>query len=774
MKEASFMMFAVIRTITSVFMSLIVFFVSLFGVGELPDAVEMPPLDAGAYGQYVDPFTGTGGTPYMSGMTFPGAAVPYGAVKLSPDTGIIGGKKLVNNWANGGYSYMHTHIIGFSHTRLSGTGAADMAHFRVTPAAGSAKAGALVFSHEAEQATAGYYAVNLPSIGCMAELTATEHVGAHRYTFRNKKDARIYLDVTSFMPNGSAKGGEVTIDPTTGEITGKSTVTTQFAGRYGGLTAYFVAQFNKPFASFTIINGDTKTENLTAAAGDDLAVDFNFGNIKDDALELKLAISFVSVENARENMAAETAGLDFEGVRAVARNTWEDMFSRIAVEGTDKVKGNFYTAFYHSVLMPTTYTDVNGEYAAFGGVTQNADGFTYVSDLSLWDSFRNVIALQTLIAPEAQNNTVQSLLSMAEHHTVFPRWPSGTGETNSMFGSPADMVMTESYLKGFDFDAEAAYEYMKTAAMTDLGGGDGRQFLKEYIEYGYCPADLTDKMCVSRTLEYAYADYCISVLAEQLGKTEDAAYFRARSENYRNLWDNETKCFRAKNADGSWCRTFMKDWISFVDDILGTDFSYGYCEGGARHWQWAVPYDTAALIDLYGGEEAFTEELTRFMEDANNMRSALIPSSGYWHGNEHDLHAAYLFNDAGQPAQTQKYVRWALDTRYATAPDGIDGNEDGGTLSAWYVLSAVGVYPVAGTDEYWIGSPCVDSAVLDLGNGKTLKVKAVDQADENVYIQSVTLNGERLDSARISHEDLVNGGELLFVMGNTPAENGGF
>ncbi len=767
-------MFAIIRATMNIFMSLVLFFVSLFSVGELPDSVEMPALQAGEYGQYVDPFTGTGGTPYMSGMTFPGAATPYGAVKLSPDTGIIGGKKLVNNWANGGYSYMHTHIIGFSHNRLSGTGAADMGQFRVTPVAGNAKAGALMFSHNNEQATSGYYAVNLPGIGCMAELTASEHVGAHRYTFRTKKDARIYLDVTSFMPNGSAHGGEVYIDTATGTITGKSVVTTQFAGRYDGLTAYFAAEFNKDFESFTVINGDTETEGLTSAAGGKLAVDFNFGNVKDDPIELKLAISFVSIENAKENLAAEAEGLTFDDIRANARQTWEELFSRVAIEGTDEVKGNFYTALYHSVLMPTTYTDVNGEYAGFDNTVGTANGVTYLSDMSLWDTFRNVTALQSLIAPEVQNSTVQSLLLMAEEHGIFPRWPSGTGETNSMFGTPADMVITESYLKGFDFDAETAYEYMKKAATTDLKSGDGREYLNEYMEYGYCPADLTDDRCVSRTLEYCYADYCIGLLAQALGKTEDAEFFFARSENYRNLWDDETKCFRPKKADGTWCSTFSKDWISFADDILGTDFAYGYCEGGARHWQWAIAFDTQALIELYGGEEAFVEELTDFMEDANTMRSALIPSSGYWHGNEHDLHAAYLFNDAGEAALTQKWVRWALDTRYATAPDGIDGNEDGGTLSAWYVLSALGIYPVAGTDAYWIGSPCVDKAEVNLGNGNTLTITAENQGEKNVYVQSVTLNGERLTSPRISHADLIGGGELTFIMGSTPAENGGF
>ncbi len=759
-------MYAVIRKIMTFLLSFLVFFASLFGAGELSFSVEMPSLDAGELGQYVDPFTGTGGMPYMSGMTYPGAQAPNGAVKLSPDTGIVGGKKLINNWANGGYSYIHTHIIGFSHTRLSGTGAADMGHFRVTPTVGNRDASALLFTHDDEIATAGYYAVNLPGIGCMAELTASAHVGAHRYTFRTEKDARIYIDVTSFMLNGQSMGGEAYYDEATGEITGSATVDTAFTGRYGGLKAYFVAVFNKTPESVSILN-ESETQ---------VGVDVNFGNSKNDPIEMKLAISFVSVENARENLIAETDGLDFEGVRAAARDAWEDKLSLITVEGTDEVKGNFYTALYHTMLMPTTYTDVNGEYLGFDQTVGTADGFTYVSDVSLWDTFRNVTALQTLISPELQNDMLNSLLAMADVYGAIPRWPSGGGETHSMFGSPANMTFTESYLKGYDdYDIEAAYAYMKNEAMTDFGGAKGRVNNKYYMEYGYIPADLTgDDMCVSRTLEYCYADYCLAVLAEELGYAEDAEFFYARSRNYENLWDAETECFRPKNADGSWYDSFSKNAISFVDDIFGTQLAFGYCEGGARHWQWAVPYDTQALIALYGGEEAFVEELTAFMEDASPIRNSPVPSSGYWHGNEHDLHAAYLFNDAGQAQLTQKYVRYALDTYYATAPDGVDGNEDGGALSAWYVLSAIGIYPVAGTDEYWIGSPCVDSATVTLASGNTLTVTAENQNADNVYVQSITLNGVKLTSARISHEQLMQGGTLTFVMGADPAENGGF
>lgn len=767
-------MHATIRKILSILSSFALFFVSLFSVGELPSSFEMPELITGEYGKWVNPFVGTGGVPYLAGNTFPGAVAPYGAVKLSPDSATVGDTKLITSWGTGGYTYSHAYISGFSHTRLSGTGAADMAHFRVTPTSGSRKAGGLFYSHSDEQATAGYYAVNLPELGCLAELTATPNVGAHRYTFRTDRDARIFIDVTSFMAGGSCSAGEVKVDEATGEISGMATVNTAFTSRYGGLTAYFVAVFNRDYESYTIFSGDNAVDG-TSAQGDNVAIDINFGNCKNSPIEMKLGMSFVSVENASENLQAQTGGLDFDAVRQSTLDSWDSYLSRIDIKGSAEVKKNFYTALYHSMIMPSTYTDVNGQYAAFGGTVKTADGFTYMSDMSLWDTFRTVAPLQTLIAPEIQRNMLISLMNMAETFGRFPRWPSGTGETHSMFGSPANMVITESFLKGFDcIDYEKAYEYMTFEANSDSGGHDGRVYNNIYLQYGYCPADLTDNKCVSRTLEYCYADYCIYLLALELGKTDDAEEYLERSKNYLNLWDSEKQCFRPKNSDGSWTEPFSDDVISFVDDILGTKFAYGFCEGSSRNWQWSVQYDTAALISLYGGKESFTKSLTTFMSDANAMRNPLIPSAGYWHGNQHDIHAIYLFNDAGHPELTQKWARWAMQTRYASVPDGLDGNDDGGTISAWYVLSAIGLYPLAGTDRYSIGSPAVESAQVNLGNGKTLTVKAENQSDGNVYVQSVTLNGTKLTSPEITHDMIAGGGELIFIMGSSPAENGGY
>ncbi len=768
-------MYAVIRSITSLVMSLVVMLASFFSAGTLPFTTRMPDLEAGEYGQWVNPFVGTGGAPYMSGMTFPGAVSPYGAVKLSPDTSSIGDLKIITSWATGGYNYAHNYIIGFSHTRLSGTGAADMAHFRVTPSKGFLPAKGLLISHNDEIATAGYYAVNLPTEACMAELTATTHVGAHRYTFRTREDAHIFIDVTSCMPGGSALEGEVFVNSETGEISGSANIRTTFTGRYGGLKAYFVAEFNDAWESFATVSGNEKVDGRASVEGTDIGVDFNFGNKKGEPIELKLAISFVSVENARKNLEAEAGNLDFDGIRALTRKTWDSYLSRIDIKGNDTVKTNFYTALYHSMIMPTTFTDVNGEYTNFNKETAVADGFIYRTDMSLWDTFRTTIPLQTLIAPEIQLDTVRSLIEMAKIKGVFPRWPSGTGETSSMFGTPADMIITESWLKGYtDFDIETAYEIMKETAFTNYENLAGRGYYDLYSKYGYCPADMTDNKSVSRTLEYCWADYSLYLLATALGKTEDASEFLKNSYNYLNLWDEENQCFRAKNSDGSWYEPFTKNWTSYVDDIIGTKFAYGFCEGSARQWQWSVPYDGAALVKLYGGEEKFTETLDEFMSDANTMRNALVPSSGYWHGNQHDLHAIYMFNESGHPELTQKWARWAMDTRYASAPDGLDGNDDGGTLSAWYVLSAVGLYPISGTDIYWLGSPAVDSAVLNLGNGKKLTVIAENQSEKNVYVSSVTLNGQRLDKAKVTHAMLAEGGTLKFVMTDKPTENGGY
>ncbi len=745
-------MWPIIRVVVSIFIMLETAFAGLFN-GIAFTSVEMPEPVVGEYTQYVDPFIGTGGTPWACGMLSPAACTPFGAVRLGPDTSFIGGAYIFKTNTSG-YYYEHGHIKGFSHSRLSGTGAEDYQIFRVTPTVGSSKVDVIPYSHQNEVAAPGYYAVYLKSLDCLVELTADDHIGVHRYTFGNQKDARLYLDVTSTAGNYSADSGFAEYDAETGLITGGSVIHAAFSSRYDGLPVYFAAKADKDIKSCDVTGDPT-----------DLGVDINFGNIKDDSVELKVAISFVSVENAEMNLEAEAGSLDFDQVRDNAVAKWEDRLSSIKISSDPETMTVFYTALYHSLIMPTNFTDVNGEYLGFDKQVHVADGYTYRSDMSLWDTCRDTHSLYTLIEPEIQYDCLNSLVEMANAGGVIPRWPMGAGYASSMHGDPTNIMITESYLKGFrDFDVETLYGYMKNTSENSVNRS-GRNFIKEYNEYGYIPDDLANgEESVSFTLEYAWEDHAIAVLAEQLGYTEDVERYSEKAMYYKNVFNPETKYFQARNSDGSFVWNFNPYITSFYDAVMIKKFAACYSEGSARQWRWSVLHDIDGMIELFGSEEYFVSELEKFMKDASLNRAAIDPGHGFWIGNQHDIHTPYLFANAGRSDLTQKWVRWTLDNRFSSDVNGLDGNDDGGTLSSWYVFSSMGFYPLAGTDRYWIGSPNIDSAEITLGNDKTLKITALNQGKKNIYVESVTLNGVELDGCYITHEQLIGGGELVFNM----------
>ncbi len=751
------MLWPLIRIFVSMFLSLEMVFSGIFA-GVLIKPYDMPETETGEYTQYVDPFIGTGGTPWTAGMLSPAATVPFGSVRLGPDTSFIGGAYIVKTNTSG-YYYEHGHIKGFSHSRLSGTGAEDYQMFRVTPAIGNAKAGVLAYSHLYESAVPGYYSVYLPSIDCLAEFTADIHTGIHRYTFGMSSDARLYIDITSTAGNYNATKGNVNVDEN-GVITGSAELYGAFSDRYDGLPVYFVATTDKEIKSYEVI-GDA----------DELGIDINFGNLQGQPLEMKVGISFVSVENAKLNLEAEAGELTFDDVRKNALADWEEALSVIDTESEDdEIKTVFYTALYHSMIMPTNFTDVNGEYLGFDKEVHTADGFTYRTDMSLWDTARTTHSLYTLIEPEIQYDCLKSLVEMAKAGGALPRWPQGAGYAGSMLGDPANIVITESYLKGFtDFDVETAYNYMKhSSEVKDTRVG--RDYVDLYNKYGYVPDDLAPAdESVARTIEYSWEDGAIATLAEALGYEEDAAKYYEKSMYYKNTFNPETKYFQARNSDGNYVWNFSPYITSFYDAVMIKKFADAYCEGSARQWRWNALQDIDGMIELFGSEEYFVSELEDFMKDASLTRAAIDPGHGFWVGNQHDIHTPYLFSNAGRTDLTQKWVRWTLKNRFSSDVNGLDGNDDGGTLSSWYVFSSLGFYPLAGTDKYWIGSPNIDSAVVNLGNGKTLEIEAFNQSEENVYVYSVTLNGEKLEGPYVTHEQLMNGGKLSFYMSYTPA-----
>lgn len=750
-------MWTIIRAFVSVIVAFETLFTGIFG-GVMPRDIDMPEASVGEYTDYVDPFIGTGGIPWTCGMLSPAATVPFGAVRLGPDTSFIGGAYIFKTNTSG-YYYEQAHIKGFSHSRLSGTGAEDYCNFRVTPAVGNNEPAIMPYAHSNETASPGYYAVYLPTVGCLAEMTSARHTGIHRYTFNIDDDARLYIDVTSGAAKSTSRNGHVFYDEETGIITGGCVLSGQFSGRFDGLPVYFAAVTDKPVLSYSIKEDDT-----------DCGIDLNFGSLKNESVEMKVGVSFVSKENALLNLKEETDGLDFDAVRENAVKAWDKRLSLIKINTDDKeIKTVFYTALYHAMIMPTDFTDVNGEYLGFDKESHKAEGYTYRTDMSLWDTCRTTHPLYTLIAQDIQTDCLNSLVNMAQQGGGnLPRWPMGAGYTGSMFGDSASIVITESYLKGItDFDVEAAYEAMKYSSDNETEK-DGRNFVGLYNEYGYIPQDIDGvNKSVARTLEYAWEDAAIASLAKALGKEEDAQKYTEKSMYYKNVFNPETKYFRARNADGSFVWNFSPYITEFYDAVMIKKFADCYSEGSARHWRWAAQHDIEGMIELFGSEEYFVSELEKFMKDASLTRAAIDPGHGYWIGNQHDIHTPYLFSNAGRPDLTQKWVRWTLKNRFSDDINGLDGNDDGGTTSTWYVFSALGFYPLAGTDKYWIGSPNVDFAEITLSNGKTLKITANNQSDKNIYVSSVTLNGEELDGCYVTHSQLMNGGELVFTMSRT-------
>ncbi|HEY1599467.1 MAG TPA: GH92 family glycosyl hydrolase [Pirellulales bacterium] len=729
-------------------------------------------VQAGELGRRVNPFIGTGGITYLCGNNFPGATVPFGMVRLSPDTVSPTGRKAANS---SGYYYGDEKLLGFSHTRLSGTGATDGGNFlivpSITPFASTDKHLGLnaVYSHDKEAAFPGYYAVELPHPGIVAELTATCRVGLHRYTFSDGQTPHLQIHVTSVLGKGRSSEGEVRVLAAAHEVEGAVRTFGTFSGRHGGGKVYFVARSSRPFAAFATWKGDALSPNQAEASGDEVGVDLTLeNNHAQPSVELKVAISYVSIKNARANLEAEAADQGFDQVLEKAKQLWEEKLALARVEGgTKKQQTIFYSGIYHSFLMPTVFNDANGEYLGFDGQVHQASGFTYYTDMSLWDTFRTTHPLYTLIAPREQRDMVVSLVDMAKQGGYLPRWPSGSGYSNSMFGTPADIVIADTYLKGIrDFDIEAAYQAMRKTALGPTPPGaafSGRKGIEDYLKYEYCPADLMSQ-AVSRTLEYCYADHAIARLAEALGHRDDAQLFDKHAQYYRKLWNPETQYFQPRDSQGRFVAEFRPLLLTYAD--AGKKYTDDYVEGNALQWRWAVTFDPAGLIALFKSREYFVDELDEFFAKSE-PEVGVRPNSYYWHGNQPDIYAAYLFNAADRPDLTQKWVRWILEKKYGEAENGLDGNDDGGTLSAWYVLSSLGLYPTAGSDRYEMASPLWERAEVQLGD-RHLSIVAEYFATDHPYVQKVWINGTAVDRTWIKHSEIASGGQLRFEMGAHP------
>lgn len=729
-------------------------------------------VEPGKLGAAVNPFIGTGGYPWMCGQDSPAATVPFGMVRLAPDTASLFTNQ--RGFNRSGYFYGDNKILGFSHTRLLGADSLEGGVFRIFPSTmllgGGAPAEKRVapFSHGEERAFPGYYAVRLPDEDILAELTATTRVGIHRYTFPGGRMPHLVIDGNSVLGEKRSEKGVLQVRPDQRELEGSTRIFGSFSGRYGGLDVYFVARFSQPFASFGMWNGNEFYTGSDSVSGDSVGADLAFPAAPTPhALEVRLAISYVSIANARENLDAEAAGKTFEDICERARNTWEEHLARIQIEGgSDSQRSIFTMALYRSMQMPTTFNDVNGQYTGFDRAVHTvAQGTTYYTDFSLWDSFRTVHPLYNLIARGEQREMMTSLVEMGKAGGCLPRWPSGAGYTNCMFGTPADVAVSEAYLKGIrGFDIEAAYGMMHQTALTgkpEWSKFAGREGLEYYLQYGYCPSDKMSD-AVSATLEYAWCDHALSLLAKELGKTEDAEVFSKHAQSYRNVWDPKRLFFVPRDAAGVFTDMFDPLVLSYTDS--GRKYTEDFVEGSAMMWRWGVPFDGEGLVSLFPSKEQFVAELEDYFRQSNATAGEWNPGSHYWHGNEPYFHAVYLFNAAGRPDLTQKWVRHLLETKYSDDYVGLDGNDDGGTLSAWYVLSALGFYPIAGTTRYEIGAPLFEKATIDMGEDRALTVIADNYGPENLYVKSVSLNGKVLDRTYFTHDEIANGGELRFAM----------
>jgi predicted alpha-1,2-mannosidase len=704
----------------------------------------------------VNPFIGTGG----HGHTFPGAAMPFGMVQLSPDTRI-------DNWdACSGYHYSDSVILGFSHTHLSGTGVGDYGDIRFMPSVGKQKFNPgnedeegyrSVFSHKTEVASPGYYKVYLEDYNITAEMTATNHCGMHRYIFPESSESNLLIDLKESVM--TEKILELSINIINDhEISGYR----KSSGWADNQVIFFHAIFSKPFEAYHIVSDGEVANSENQVTGKDIKAYVSYSTNDAEEIMVKVGISAVNAEGAKKNLAAEIPGWDFNLIREKAKTAWRDILSRIEVKGSnhsDLVK--FYTALYHCCLAPNLFSDIDGMYRGHDGSIHKTKGNDVYTVFSLWDTYRALHPLMTIIQQARTNDFISTFLDITEKGNLLPVWELAGNETNCMIGYHAVPVIADAYIKGIrGYDIEQAYSAMIKSASQDHFG------LKYYKEFGYIPAE-TEGESVSKTLEYAYDDWCIAMMAKQMGKEDDYRYFLQRAQSYKNIFDPDTKFIRGKR-NGMFTEPFDPAEVNFMLTEANT-------------WQYTfyVPQDISGMMNLMGGRELFEKKLDEMFHASTELsgreQSDITGLIGqYAHGNEPSHHMAYLYDYVGKPEKTQKLVRQIMNELYGEGPDGLCGNEDCGQMSAWFVLSAMGFYPVTpGIGYYAIGSPLFKEVTIHLENGKDFIIKGEKNDESNIYIQSASLNGTDYSNSFISHEQILQGGSLKFRMGSEQNEGWG-
>jgi len=767
-------------------------FISILSFTLLSCSERKAPVD------YVDPFIGTD----FFGHTFPGATLPYGMVQLSPDHD-------TNGWTYAaGYTYADSSIMGFSHTHFSGVGMTTGGDILVMPTTGDKiqiSAGSKEnpdagyrsrYDKKSEAAVPGYYTVLLKDDNIKAELTATKRVGMHRYTFPEARKATILLDIAH----------EIGDDDTSGESLVKMTNDSTLEGYKdaNGTMVYFVAKFSRPFEYYGTWDNDYNTPESASGfwpykneeKGRNVGAYVGFKTKQNDQVLVKVAISHVSIEGAKKNLQAEIAHWDFDKVKDDAYQSWNEELKRVAIKGKDEEqKQIFYTALYRSILSQYIGQDVDGQYMGMDKKVHTAQNYDFYPSFSCWDTYRTQHPLLTLIAPQHVNDFVKSIAAKTTEFGWLPAQHFRNTYRPSMVGDHLIPVIVDAYFKGYrDWDVNALYAAMRRKALesppANIPASAGRAGLADYMRLGYAPCDRTTES-VPNTMELAYDDWCIARLAEALGKKEDAALFYQRSQNYKNVFDATTAFMRPRRENGTWLEALgtheqaidsmgSHHYYRYFDPLLvGRRPNRHYTESNAWQYLWSVQHDPTGLIQLLGGNQAFTQRLdTFFSMDASISPPKYVGVVGtigqYVHGNQPSHHVAYLYNYAAAPWKTQYWVREIMQRFYKTGPGGLCGNEDMGSLSSWYLLSSMGIYPVApGSTTYAIGSPLFQEVKIKVADGKSFIIIAQNNSSENRYIQSATLNGKPYDRSWIDHSEIMAGGELAFVMGATPNKSWG-
>ena len=711
--------------------------------------------------EYVDPFIGSGG----HGHVFVGATVPFGGVQVGPTNFNKGW-----DWSS---SYHHTDSIvkGFCHLNVSGTGMSDLGELTIMPATGELKYNAgnqdnhmsgysSLYRKNTEINTVGYYKVDLERYDINVELTASERVGFHRYTYPNSDNSRVIIDL-----------GEGSADRPTETYLKKIDDTTFEGYRFSSGWArdqreYFTLVISKPVKDFILYDGGNK-HDTDELKGEFVKGFLEFETKKNEEIYVKMGVSTVSSKNALENLNAEIPHWDFDKVKLEAENKWNQELSKINIKTEDlKRKRVFYTAMYHTMIAPNLYQDVNGEYRGTDKVVYKDTTFTNYTLFSLWDTYRAAHPLYTITHPERVSDMVNSMLKIFDHQGKLPIWHLRGNETNTMPGYSGIPVVIDASMKGFEgIDLEEVFEAVKESAT-----GDHEPGVKKLMELGYIPGDYMVES-VASSMEYAIGDWAIAQLAKKLNKDEDYNYFMKRSKAYKEYFDNETRFMRGKLTDGSWRTPF--------DPVRAEHRVNDYCEGNAWQYLWLVPQDPEGLIELLGGDEKYTEKLDELFSMSSELgEEASMDITGmigqYAHGNEPSHHTTYMYAYSGQPYKIADKVRYINNELYTDKPDGLSGNEDCGQMSAWHIFSSLGFYPVNPSNgAYVFGSPLFDKASIALPENKKFTIIAKENSDQNIYIQSVELNGKDYKYSYITHKDIVKGGELIFNMGPKPNKNFG-